>query len=119
MAIATDQGSNMSGPERGLAGLLKERFPDVSTFNDLSHIIFKYSNQKKAGFKHFQEARRILLKLRATPKLGGYLSLRVSKEQSNFGTFWKTFLISMLAMKKSKRKKRCFLMKINRMQEIF
>jgi len=82
MAICTDQGSNMAGPESGLGKLLQSEFPHILAVNDLSHIYnlickkavptfpkmivemvkyissyFKRSNQKKAAFKKFQESK--------------------------------------------------------------
>ena len=78
VALATDQGSNMIGTELGLGARLKEVYPSILTFHDLSHIFhlickysleefpnhileivkevsshFKRSNQRKALFQKF------------------------------------------------------------------
>ena len=105
MAICTDQGSNMAGPESGLGKLLQSEFPHILAVNDLSHIYnlickkavptfpkmivemvkyitsyFKRSNKKKAAFEKFQKVAKILLKFFLFQKFVGYLLPNVWKE---------------------------------------
>jgi len=50
MAIATDEASNMIGPEKGLATRINNDFKQVLSFHDLSHI---YNNICKNSVKEF------------------------------------------------------------------
>lgn len=76
MALATDQGSNMAGPEIGLGKLLKDEFPQILPLYDLSHIynlVCKHSidifpkrivDMVKEVSSHFKRSnqRRVILK---------------------------------------------------------
>ena len=80
VGVCTDEGSNMNGSDKGLAGRLKEQFPHIIVANDLSHCFnlitkhalgkfckrpitlvtdicayFSKSSLRKAKFKEIQE----------------------------------------------------------------